>query len=331
VKSHGPFRADGLDLQILHALQVNGRAGFGLMGRVLKVSDQTVIRRYAKLRSAAGLRVVGTADELALGQRRWYVRVRTTPDAATAISQAIARHPDTAWVRLVSGGTEIICSVRAGDAAGGHALLLDKLPRISRVLDVRAQSELHVYARNAHRLLQVVGALDSDQLRALREEDPAVPASNEAAGDGSFRVRMDDTDLALLNLLRDDARAPAEMLSAATGMSPSATRRHLARLQASGALRIDVNVDPAALGLHEHALLWINVAPADLKSTGAALAAHPQVTFAAVTTGVTNLYVSVMTPDTPTLYRYLTDYIAALPAIGNLESTLVIHSLKAAG
>jgi len=144
VKSHGPFRADGLDLQILHALQVNGRAGFGLMGRVLKVSDQTVIRRYAKLRSAAGLRVVGTADELALGQRRWYVRVRTTPDAATAISQAIARHPDTAWVRLVSGGTEIICSVRAGDAAGGHALLLDKLPRISRVLDVRAQSELHV-------------------------------------------------------------------------------------------------------------------------------------------------------------------------------------------
>jgi len=170
VNSHGNYRADALDLQILHALQVDGRAGFGLLGRVLGVSDQTVIRRYARLRSAGGLRVVGTADDLVLGQRRWYLRVRTTPGAAMEISQAIARHPDTAWVRLVSDGTEIVCSVRAGGAAGGRALLLEKLPRISRVLDVSAQSELHVRARNAHRMLQVVGALDADQLSALREE-----------------------------------------------------------------------------------------------------------------------------------------------------------------
>jgi DNA-binding Lrp family transcriptional regulator len=332
VTSHGgPFRADGLDLQILHALQVNGRAGLGMLGRVLKVSDQTVIRRYAKLRSAGGLRVVGTADEIASGQRRWYVRVRTTPDAATAISQAIARHPDTAWVRLVSGGTEIVCSVRAGDAAGGRALLLDKLPRISRVLDVRAQSELHVHARNAHRMLQIVGALDAEQLWMLREQDPPVPAPDAATGAGPAGFRVGESDLALLNVLHDDARAPVEKLAAATGMSPSATRRHLARLQTSGALRIDVDVDPAALGLHEHALLWINVAPAHLETTGAALATHPQVTFAAVTTGTTNLYVSVMTPDTPTLYQYLTQQIAALPAIANLESTLVIESLKASG
>ncbi len=234
-------------------------------------------------------------------------------------------------MRLVSGGTEIVCSVRAGGAAGGRALLLEKLPRISRVLDVSAQSELHVHARNAHRMLQVVGALDADQLRMLREEDPLLPAPDGAEGDGSARVRVDDTDLELLTVLHDDARAPVEQLATATGMSPSTARRRLARLQTSGALRIDVHVDPAALGLHEHALLWINVAPANLESTGAALAAHPQVTFAAVTTGVTNLYGSVMTPDTPTLYRYLTHSIAALPAVRNLESTLVIHSLKAAG
>ncbi len=38
-----------------------------------------------------------------------------------------------------------------------------------------------------------------------------------------------------------------------------------------------------------------------------------------------------MTPDTQTLYDYLTHDIAALPAIRDVESTLVIHSLKGLG
>jgi hypothetical protein len=38
-----------------------------------------------------------------------------------------------------------------------------------------------------------------------------------------------------------------------------------------------------------------------------------------------------MTPDTPTLYDYLTNAIAGLPAIRDIESTLVIHSLKSHG
>jgi len=75
----------------------------------------------------------------------------------------------------------------------------------------------------------------------------------------------------------------------------------------------------------------VSVAPADLATTGAALATHPEVTFAAATTGRTSLYASVMTPDTQTLYNYLTNAIAALPPIRDIESTLVIHSLKSLG
>jgi len=109
--------ADALDLQILRALQIDGRVGFGALGRVLGVSDQTVARRYARMRSASGLRVAAAGDARPPGHRQWYVRVRTTPDAAMVIARAIARHPDTAWVRLVSGGTEIVCSLDASGAA----------------------------------------------------------------------------------------------------------------------------------------------------------------------------------------------------------------------
>lgn len=315
---------DALGLQILHALQLDGRIGFELLGQVLGVSDHTVARRYARMRAASGLRVIAAGDARPLGQQ-WYVRVRTTPDTAMPIARAVARLTDTAWVRLVSGGTEIVCSVRAG--AGGQALLLDKLPRTSRVLGVSAQSELHVHARNAHRLLELTGALTDPQLRALRKNDPS-------AHPGSQPVRptpLDDLDRALLTALGEDARTSVEQLAVDTGAPPSTVRRRLAQLRAGGALRIEVDLDPRALGLHEQALLWISVAPADLAATGAALAAHPEVTFAAATTGRTNLYASVMTADAPTLYDYLTGSLAALPAIGEVESTLVLQTLKAGG
>jgi len=79
VISDNTHSADALDLQILHALQVNGRVGFGLLGRVLGVSDQTVARRYARMRSASGLRVA------AAGGR--------APAGAQAVVRARAHHP----------------------------------------------------------------------------------------------------------------------------------------------------------------------------------------------------------------------------------------------
>jgi len=328
VGSDGQHVADTLDLQILHALHIDGRASFGLLGRVLGVSDQTVARRYARMRSASGLRVAAANRQR---QKQWYVRGRTTPDAAMTTAHAVARHPDTAWVRLVSGGTEIVCAVRAD--AGGHALLLEKLPRTSRVLDVSAQSELHVHTRNAHRLLERLGDLTTTQLHALHHDSYPTPVPGAGNAQRAHTPHLDQLDQTLLAILRDDARAPVEQLAATTGDPASTTRRRLARLRTSGTLRIDVDVDvdPRALGLHEQALLWINVAPADLATTGAALATHPEITFAAATTGRTSLYASIMTPDTPTLYDYLTNAIAGLPAIRDIESTLVIHSLKSHG
>src|ERR1700722_16375393 len=48
---------DALDLQLVYALQLDGRASFSLIGEVLGVSDQTIARRYHRLRSAGLLRV----------------------------------------------------------------------------------------------------------------------------------------------------------------------------------------------------------------------------------------------------------------------------------
>ena len=77
-------------------------------------------------------------------------------------------------------------------------------------------------------------------------------------------------------------------------------------------------------------MLWLSVAPAHLEEAGAALAGHPEIAFAAATTGPTNLYASVVCANQQELYRYLTTRIASLPAITHIETAPVIKTVKQA-
>lgn len=119
---------DELDRRLVHALQVDGRAAFSTIADVLGVSDRTIARRYARLRAMGAVRVVGDVDPAALGGALWFLRVRCAPTAAVPVAEALARRPDTSWVSLTSGGTEITCTVRTETAADSEALLLAKLP-----------------------------------------------------------------------------------------------------------------------------------------------------------------------------------------------------------
>ena len=73
---------------------------------------------------------------------------------------------------------------------------------------------------------------------------------------------------------------------------------------------------------------WLAVTPAQVQATGTALAAHPEVAFAAAITGNRNLYASVATPSVAGFYQYLTGPLAALQDVHALDSALVLHTVK---
>lgn len=93
-------------------------------------------------------------------------------------------------------------------------------------------------------------------------------------------------------------------------------------------LYFDLDVDLEALGIGTRAMLWMSVAPAKLMEVGQALAGHHEVPFAAVTTGSTNLVASVACRDDHALFEYLTREIAALDGVNQMETALIIRSIK---
>lgn len=315
---------DVVDRQLLQALQLDGRATFGLLADVLGVSDQTVARRCARLRATGRAKVVGLTDPHRLGQASWSVRVRTDPDAALEIGSAIARRPDTAWVHLTSGGTEISCSARTGQLQGADSLLLGVLPRSRRIVDVTAHQILHVFHGGTDSPLLKWGALRDDQVAAVLARRPPVEVSDEP-------VVLDDVDRALLDLLAVDGRARVEQLSARTGTPATTVRRRLDVLRRSGALYFDVEFDNRRADAGQPTLVWLSVRPDDLAGTGDLLGRIPAVAFAAAVTGPHNVHAVLTTSSGTELYRVLSGPVAELPGLVALESAPVLRTLKSGG
>ncbi|MFD0692009.1 Lrp/AsnC family transcriptional regulator [Actinomadura fibrosa] len=323
-----PVPLDDVDRGIVHALRIDGRAPFSRIAAVLGVSTQTVARRYGRLSSEASLRVVGLPDPQRAGQAQWMVRLTASPHAAQDLAHGLARRPDTSWVRLTSGGTEIFSIIDTlNDGDGHHSLLLRDIPRTASITAVSAHRLLHTYLGGPAAWRGHTAALTEEQQHRLRRrvESPGGVHLRPA------RTALADADRNLLAALQRNGRAGLGDLAAATGWSSSTVARRLAALQSSGAIFFDVEINEAVFGITTQALLWASVVPAHLDEVASTLAGHEELAFVAATTGPTNLVALILCREPSDLHHYLTHRLGALDAIRALETAPVLKTLKASG
>src|ERR1700689_1543242 len=332
---------DEIDRQIVHVLTVEPRASFRTIAEVTGISDQTAARRYHKLSESAGLRVLGVVNGARVGWVDWFVRLQTTPGSADSIAEALARRPDTRWVNLASGGTEIICTVQASTPEQRDDLFLRGLPGSRRVVQISAHSILHNFTPFAWQGIRQ--ALSAEQLHVLAVLSPGgttplgtppilggnlSPQTPSAPRPGGELLAEDEP---LLAELRRDRRGSPPAPAAGIHWHESTVRRRIEELRRSRLLHFEVDVDSQGLGMNVSALLWLKGEPSRLGSVGRALAEHPEVPFAAATTGPANVVVTALFRDTQHLYEYLTGPLASLPGVSSVETAPIIRTLKRTG
>ncbi|MGV9576556.1 Lrp/AsnC family transcriptional regulator [Streptomyces sp. NPDC003509] len=304
---------DVLDLRLLHALQLDGRAPFSRIADVLGVSDRTVARRFGRLRGSGIARVAGAPNSRRTGYAEWLVRLRGLPSATAPLARALARRPDTAWVTVLSSGTEIVSIFRVADEGAAPLGALGRLPGITQV--------------DAQRLLRPVmnrrwigrtSALTAEQIAALRPPSEAGPTP----------VHLTELDRRLLPVLAADGRAAYPELARRIGWSESAIRRRLEELRRTGVLELDVEIAPGLFGFSVQCLLWLAVAPARLARVAEALAADPEAAFVGTTTGSHNLITISICQDAGALHDYLTDRVCRLDGVDRMETALITSYTK---
>jgi len=309
-----------LDGWILHALQLTPRVSFRRIGDVIGVPEQTVARRYHRMRRDGVVRVVGLVNPRVFGDAEWLVRVRAKPDDLTRLADALVRRPEVTHANVHSGWTELVCVIRAPLNQGSDGLL-QRLPRTTSVLDLDIDLMLHRFGEPAAVPWTAYGH------KLTGEQAAEILGSAETASAGEPLVPNDD-DQSLFEVLGEDGRAPNSRLAELTGWSAARVGRRLAALHAAGTLTYDVDILPDQLGFEVNAMLWLTTVPRHVHAVGSEIAAHDEIASAAAITGRNNVMAIAICRDVDDLYRYLAERLATVDHIQSYDVSIRTSRLK---
>ena len=135
-----PSSLDDLDIQIIEALQANGREPFRSLAQRLGVSEATIRNRYGRLTESGVLQVTAVTNPLGLGYESMAmlgVRVDGPPEH---VADVLAQWKEAIYVVIVAGRFDVLVELVCND----RGELLELINRL-RSLDGVTDTETFVY------------------------------------------------------------------------------------------------------------------------------------------------------------------------------------------
>ncbi|MFE9391592.1 Lrp/AsnC family transcriptional regulator [Streptomyces sp. NPDC006784] len=288
--------SDGLDTQLIAALQQDGRASYSELAARVGAPRTAVSARVQALLGSGDVEIVAVAHPQLLGLTTLaHVSVAVSGPADEVVG-ALCATDASVFVSAVSGAYDLVAELRVSS----DRELYDALARLRAQPRVREVNTL-LYTDVVTSVFMPQGPLRSD-------------------------VHVDETDLRLIELLERDGRMPFVGLAARVGMSPSAARARVSRLVTSRALHVAAVVRRGT-GSGRPALgAGLNLGGDDEHVT-AFLAALPGVEFVARTVGRFDLVITLGADSTTRLHR-ITEQLKALDEVRGLNTWAHLEVFK---
>ncbi|MGH3499900.1 MAG: Lrp/AsnC family transcriptional regulator [Nocardioidaceae bacterium] len=312
-----PDGLEGLDLDLVAALQTAPRAGLQLIAEVLGVSVSTVSRRLARMRRERALRVVGQVPwSVSSDSNPCHVWIAARPGAAPAVAREIARMPEARFVAVTTGRADVYCILHPARRQDAAALLVDRVPAIADVVSTRSELGLRMYASGATWRLH---RLDERQLSLLR-------AGCRHAATGAVSTANPD-EYGVLALLQDDSRITAAEAARVLDISPSTAYRAIQSLLERGVVVPRVEIEPSLLGYPLEVVLSLLTSPGAVAETAEALAWRPSTRYVSTVAGRSSIIHQGLFRGEDDLADFLTVDLAGLPGVTAFEVSVVARVL----
>jgi Lrp/AsnC family transcriptional regulator for asnA, asnC and gidA len=163
-----PGVTDQLDLQVIRALQQDGRQSFREVARQIGTSEATVRTRFSRLVNDGVLRVSGIYNGVAASAIGGLVGLTATGDL-TPIATALSDHPRVDYVVLTAGRYNIIAEI----FCASHREFLDAVSDW-RAMPGVASTETLSYLKMVKQVLDWLPATDELSLRRSISRRPIV-------------------------------------------------------------------------------------------------------------------------------------------------------------
>lgn len=307
---------DGTDLRVVAALQVNGRATWDRIGRVLNESTRNVARRATRLMETGVLSIISLVDDRRMGSA--VLRLRCRPGSAVGVGTALAELPQTRFVSLFSGSVDCAAELSASDEVLTDLLFQD-VPTIDGVVESVTYPALRYFKSPHEWHLDVLTPQEAEELR-----EPWTPLPERLGRAGETPSAEEERIIAAVSA---GGRATHAEIAAVAGISESTARRRLDSLIRRGVLHIRAEIEPCYLGLPVEAALWLRVAEREVEAVGHALAGLAPARYVVAVAGDHQIVAQVAVAGRFELYEFLRE-IGGLPGIRAIETSMMLLPLK---
>jgi DNA-binding Lrp family transcriptional regulator len=305
---------DDLDRQIVAVLQLDGRATWREVARVVGASESTVARRGRQLLQPGLVRVTGSPDPVRLGYGfPVIVRVQCEAGASKHVARRLAARPDVRFLSLVTGSSDIVLELIVPSRRQLQFVLGEEFTRARGVTGTSTDFVLRTFKTSYDWSRALLG----DRHVELSLADDQVRSSDDPAP-------LDSTHLHIIQLLGEDGRLTYKELADTLKISESMVRRRVTQLVEHQYLAFATIVDPEALGYHVEALISLRVKLGELEQIATALASHGEVRYLSATSGVSDLICEVILPTGADLYSFRTNILGSFNGI---RDTWIAHEL----
>lgn len=136
-------------------------------------------------------------------------------------------------------------------------------------------------------------------------------------------VQLDDLDKAIIDILTKNARASYSEIAKTVEVSVGTARNRITSMLESGALHLNVWLDPYVAGLGVNATLLLRVRAGAIDEVTEALIGISEIGYVATLTGDHDMLVDVFCKDVPHLSRLIHDKIQMIDGVMSLTTYLV--------
>jgi Lrp/AsnC family transcriptional regulator for asnA, asnC and gidA len=139
---------------------------------------------------------------------------------------------------------------------------------------------------------------------------------------------LDNTDIQILKVLSEDARASNTYIAKRLGFSEGTVRKRIKRMRDEDLIRILCYGDPTKLGFPIAAMIRFHVLPKALLATAEALTNMEETDYVALTTGSSDIVVRCAFRSDQGFIDFLSGPIAQLEGIVATETHLLLKIMK---
>ena len=125
---------DNLDLQILNALQEDGRTPFTQIAKKVGVAESTIRTRYASLVERGIVQTIAVIDPFSVGYNSpALIGILTEAGAINAVAHTLEQMPEVSYLVLTLGGYDLMVEVFCRDREHLTDLITNQIQSIKGV------------------------------------------------------------------------------------------------------------------------------------------------------------------------------------------------------